>query len=547
MKIKVTGRKGYSIPKAVDGLNFSFKPPSCPDGQKKNPLTGMCEPIPNFGASSFPQIQTDLGDGFIRNPETNLYGKPNNTFSTVSLSGGNNMTTTTTTMKNSLTGVAKASMALGVMSGLNNIIQEAQTKNEYKDYMRELGTTNASNPVVKNAYSRGRNVMNTGEYAPNMMTPVQFAGIPVSEFVGYPAFPYNQYGRDGLLIAEGGALVPDRPAAFSDMMEIDIPQYNAFPTASATPAVPTSYTETASPDVNVSETSSGYVLPVKNFKLTSGFGPRNAPIKGASSNHNGVDLAVNSDSEVFSPTDGIVEKIYYNDKGGKQLIIKHLDGTKSGFAHLNDYKVSVGDRVAKGQVVALSGNTGNSSGPHLHFTFRNAEGAIVNPLDYFDIKGSGKQSKKLSRYDHNNPGNIHIGGFAQRYGAVAGRKDVNGNVAIFSSPEVGIKAMEDLIFGPGYSNLTISQARNKWVSGDTRSSNSSTSHIVKALGGDYRLRDLNPEQKKKLISEFVKWEDRDVYSSYKKQGLIYEDGGEYELDDDEINYILANGGTVEYL
>ncbi len=558
------------MPETSGSLSFpSFKqsiaqsaPGKCPDGQKKNPLTGMCEPAPNFGGSNFPQIKSNLGQGFVRNPETNLYGKPADTFPKTT------KTTTSPVKKptnkkeyNPLIGISRASMVVGGMGLVNNLIRESQEQRDYKDYMRRLGSTDASNPVVKNAYSRGRNVMNTpagADYAPNMMTPVQFAGRPVSEFAGYPVFPYNQYGKDGLLVAAEGVNFAEDVLGLPSMVEnpdmyreVNIPELSA--PELAPPSTP-SQQQAESPEL-ISEApsevaaapESGYMMPVKNFKLTSGFGSRKAPIKGASSDHNGVDLAVPFNSDVFAPMDGVVQKIYFNDKGGKQLIIKHSDGTTSGFAHLNDYKVNIGDRVTKGQIVALSGNTGNSSGPHLHFTFRNADGNIVNPLDYFNIDGGNAQHKGLSNYDHNNPGNIHIGDFAKGYGGTKGRKDGDGYVAVFPNPQAGMKAMEDLIFSPSYANLTISQARNKWVNGKPTVSSSSTPYIVSALGGDYRVADLSPAQRKKLISEFVKWEDRKVYNRYKEQGLVFKEGGEYELDDDEINYILANGGTVEYL
>jgi hypothetical protein len=247
--------------------------------------------------------------------------------------------------------------------------------------------------------------------------------------------------------------------------------------------------------------------------------------------------------------DGVVEKIYSNGKGGKQLVVRHSDGSRSGFAHLNDYVVKIGDNISKGQKIALSGNTGNSSGPHLHFTFKDSNGNFVDPADFFNMGASkkAKSMKGVSNLDHNNPGNIHIGDFAKQYGGVEGRKDNKGRVAIFPDMETGMNAMEDLIFSANYINLPISQARNRWVNGSPNVRTTSALPIVNSIGGDYRLKDLTKSQRKKLVSEFIKWEDRKVYDNLKSKGMVFKEGGEYELDDEQINYILANGGEVEYL
>lgn len=413
-------------------------------------------------------------------------------------------------------GMAAAGLMNTGLSFIGNTIQGIQEEQDLGKFNRKYGQTDAGNPVVKNVYSRGRNVMNTGEYAPNQMTPVQFAGRPVSEYVGYPTFPYNVYAQDGLSVSED---VLGLPTLFSD------PSMYAELDPASMPSVPAGG-GSGSPDVSAAM-SGNFALPVKDFKITSGFGHRAAPIKGASTEHNGVDLAVPENTAVFSPMDGVVEKIYSNDKGGKQLIIRHADGSKSGYAHLNGYNVAVGDNVTKGQRVALSGNTGNSSGAHLHFTFRNPSGSFIDPIDFFNMRGTRKSRYEagLSNWDHNNPGNIHIEGkFAGGYGAVQGRKDGSGHVAVFPTMESGLKAMQDLIFSPSYSNLTISQARNKWVNGSPSQPTSSTSHIVKAIGADIPLNQLNSQQRKILLSEFIKWEDRNVYDKLQKQGY-FEQGG----------------------
>jgi hypothetical protein len=383
------------------------------------------------------------------------------------------------------------------------------------------GQTDANNPVVSNVYSRGRNVMNTGEYAPNQMTPVQFAGRPVSEFSGYPVSPYNVYAQDGLNVTED---ILGLPTLFSDPgMYASAPDFSNERPVDNIPQVSLE-----------ADAAVNFTAPVKNYKITSGFGQRKAPTEGASKDHNGVDLAVPLNSPVFSPMDGVVENVYFNDKGGKQVIIKHADGSKSGFAHLNDYAVSIGDEVTKGQQIALSGNTGKSTGPHLHFTFRNPSGEFINPVDFFNLAGGSKSKYEtgLSNWDHNNPGNIHSGNFSKNYGAVDGRNDNGGKVAVFPTMETGMKAMEDLIFGASYNNLTISQARNRWVNGSADKYTSSSADIVRSMGADVPLNQLNAQQRKQLLSEFIKWEDRNVYDKLTKKGY-FEQGG--QVSNNNIN------------
>jgi murein DD-endopeptidase MepM/ murein hydrolase activator NlpD len=124
------------------------------------------------------------------------------------------------------------------------------------------------------------------------------------------------------------------------------------------------------------------ILPLKG-KITSKFGPRTAPIAGASTSHNGVDIAAASGTAIVSPLAGTVTDINTHATGGKQLIIKHNNGYKTGYAHLSGYNVTVGEKVKQGQIIAFVGSTGVSTGPHLHFTLTNPLGIKVNPEDYF--------------------------------------------------------------------------------------------------------------------------------------------------------------------
>lgn len=126
------------------------------------------------------------------------------------------------------------------------------------------------------------------------------------------------------------------------------------------------------------------IAPLKG-KITSKFGNRIHPVTGVVTFHNGVDIKAPEGTHVVCPADGKVIQLNTTTAGGKQLIIQHTNGYKTGYAHLLDWRVNKGDRVTQGQLIALSGNTGQSTGAHLHFTVENAQGEKIDPEILFTI------------------------------------------------------------------------------------------------------------------------------------------------------------------
>lgn len=120
------------------------------------------------------------------------------------------------------------------------------------------------------------------------------------------------------------------------------------------------------------------VDPVKG-RITSRYGTRQSGF------HNGTDIAVPVGTKVRSPWRGKVAGVISNNAGGLQMVIDHPNGYRTGYAHLSEYRVSAGQKVRRGQVIALSGNTGGSTGPHLHFTLRK-NGQLVDPESKFNFK-----------------------------------------------------------------------------------------------------------------------------------------------------------------
>lgn len=123
-----------------------------------------------------------------------------------------------------------------------------------------------------------------------------------------------------------------------------------------------------------------YVYPVWG-RLSSGFGRRKAPKKGASTYHKGVDLAVPIGTAVMASRGGTVTRAGWGSGYGYCVYIQHPDGVSTRYGHLSKVLVKVGQTVSQGEKIALSGNTGVSTGPHLHFEIL-IGGSQVNPLNY---------------------------------------------------------------------------------------------------------------------------------------------------------------------
>jgi murein DD-endopeptidase MepM/ murein hydrolase activator NlpD len=114
-------------------------------------------------------------------------------------------------------------------------------------------------------------------------------------------------------------------------------------------------------------------------RISSPFGHRTHPVTGEQRLHNGIDLAVPVGTQVRCPMDGSVSNVFYSKEGGNQITIKHSNGFQTGYAHLSKVLVKKGEKVKRGSVIALSGNTGRSTGPHVHLTLRNSSGALIDP------------------------------------------------------------------------------------------------------------------------------------------------------------------------
>lgn len=127
---------------------------------------------------------------------------------------------------------------------------------------------------------------------------------------------------------------------------------------------------------------SAFLSPIKTGRTTSGFGTRKDPFnENKSQFHRGVDIGCPIGTKIYSARAGRVTFAGYADGYGKLVILEHEHGYTTYYGHLSRFTVKQGDSVGAGQSVAFSGNTGRTTGPHLHFEIRR-HGRALNPRSF---------------------------------------------------------------------------------------------------------------------------------------------------------------------
>jgi murein DD-endopeptidase MepM/ murein hydrolase activator NlpD len=128
---------------------------------------------------------------------------------------------------------------------------------------------------------------------------------------------------------------------------------------------------------------SGVPLRAKAIEVTSGFGFRSNPFGWGYEFHQGIDFVAAYGSPIYATASGTVTKAEWEPGYGNHVMVDHGYGLETLYAHLSDIKVNQGDRVSRHRMIGELGNTGRSSGPHLHYSvFRN--GQPVDPKKYLD-------------------------------------------------------------------------------------------------------------------------------------------------------------------
>ncbi|QIR14240.1 peptidoglycan DD-metalloendopeptidase family protein [Shewanella aestuarii] len=136
----------------------------------------------------------------------------------------------------------------------------------------------------------------------------------------------------------------------------------------------------------------------KNYRMSSRFNPkRKHPITGRVRPHNGTDFATPVGTAVVAPGDGVVTMVANHAFAGKYIVIEHDNKVRTRYLHLSSFKVRKGQRVKRGQLIALSGNTGASTGPHLHYEFH-VNGRPVDPMKANIAEAKTLPKKELSEF-----------------------------------------------------------------------------------------------------------------------------------------------------
>ncbi len=130
--------------------------------------------------------------------------------------------------------------------------------------------------------------------------------------------------------------------------------------------------------------------------LTASYGMRIHPFYKTLASHQGVDYTVPEGSRVFATADGVVSDVVKKTTSGTTIIISHGNGYETVYGHLSKANVSKGARVRRGDIIALSGNTGLSLAPHLHYEVIH-NGMRVDPIHYFFMELSPAQYQKIIR------------------------------------------------------------------------------------------------------------------------------------------------------
>lgn len=144
------------------------------------------------------------------------------------------------------------------------------------------------------------------------------------------------------------------------------------------------YSESARQQVieNGGSTSGGYCWPTSTRYITDDYGWRICPFHGEEF-HNGLDIGAGSGSPIYAIQDGVITKAAWYGGYGNCVILSCGTGVSALYGHLSGFNCSYGQYVTKGQVIGYTGSTGNSTGPHLHFTVFDSNGYEFNPWSLY--------------------------------------------------------------------------------------------------------------------------------------------------------------------
>ena len=139
-----------------------------------------------------------------------------------------------------------------------------------------------------------------------------------------------------------------------------------------------------------------YLTAYSDDTLTASYGMRIHPFYRTLQSHQGVDYTVPEGSRVFATADGRVKEIATRSTAGRTIVIDHGNGYETSYSHLLAVNVRRGQEVRRGDIIGLSGNTGLSIAPHLHYEVRH-NGMRVDPIHYFFMELSPVEYQRIIR------------------------------------------------------------------------------------------------------------------------------------------------------
>ncbi|HZH60055.1 MAG TPA: peptidoglycan DD-metalloendopeptidase family protein, partial [Metabacillus sp.] len=179
-------------------------------------------------------------------------------------------------------------------------------------------------------------------------------------------------------------------------------------------------------ELNIKELEKTLVQPVEGT-ITDTFGTRNGK-------HKGIDIAAPEGEQIVSVSEGDVVKSYYSNTYGHVVFISHPEGYETVYAHLSKRNVHKGEKVKKGQVIGIIGNTGISTGTHLHFELHKGQWTFekeyaLDPLFVFDeVEGSTAYSDQQKKDDLNESVETNAQANSSEIAAKSNKEDTNKRV-----------------------------------------------------------------------------------------------------------------------
>ncbi|MEO6120333.1 MAG: M23 family metallopeptidase, partial [Terriglobales bacterium] len=131
-------------------------------------------------------------------------------------------------------------------------------------------------------------------------------------------------------------------------------------------------------------------------RIMSSFGSRDDPFNGEGAFHRGVDIHGNFGQPIVSPADGVIESADFRGGYGRTVVIGHGNGISTLFGHMSGFAVSTGQRVQRGDVIGYVGQSGRSTGPHVHYEVH-IHNTPVNPYKY--LRATLTQSEVTAKAD----------------------------------------------------------------------------------------------------------------------------------------------------